>query len=148
MNINAPSYMTPFEFGTPRIINVPNPAIGAEWTQTVPLGAAWLLIGIRSRLTNAALGGSRVYQVQVNDGTTTMIVSKPEVVTIGGEDRNFTFLQASGGALALAEISSTLMQRLWLRTGWILSSITANLAVGDQHQTIRLMVWEWLTQLA
>src|SRR6266851_3396315 len=58
--------------GAPLSISVSTPAAGADWSQTVPTGARWVVTALAAQLVTAVAAGTRAPRLIVDDGTTTL----------------------------------------------------------------------------
>lgn len=131
--------------GLIRSISGTDPAPGAEISETVPTGARWRLLGIRSGMVADANVATRVAQLVMTDGATTIMLVPPSASQTAGQTRTYN---ATGApiypAVSASQLGWTLPPYMLLPAGAIISTVTLNLQVGDNWTTPQLLVEEWL----
>ncbi len=124
---------------------VSNPAAGAEFVQTVPTGARWLLHAARGSLLTSGTVGNRQPQLRFTDGTNTLAQTASPLTQAAGLPQLY-FWEPSIPTLGVAVSSVNVAHfpfPIPLLAGWQISSASGVLA-GDQWSSIFLDVEEWL----
>ncbi len=147
MKINAPSYITPFELGVPERIPINNPGAGAEWTITIGLGQVLLVTAIGYRLAADANVATRESTITLSIGGTARIQGIPFTTQGAGLTRDYFYTWSPHSQNAFLTLPGTIPNLMYLKPGWILTSSTTGIQVGDLYTNIYLMVHRWLTQL-
>jgi hypothetical protein len=132
--------------GLTRSVTVANPAAGADWSVTVPAGVQWVLQRVRAVLTTAAGGGNRTPDLQILDAAANLVLEAPGGANqAGGLTESWVW---STGATTTTTAGSTNMVNLptnvRLLPNWVVRTVTANLAAGDQWSSIVLSVVEFV----
>jgi hypothetical protein len=132
--------------GIRSVFSVGSPAAGADWTQTVPAGARWLLHGIRAQLLSSATAGNRTPALQIDDGTNAGVNISPGVVQAASLTNTWSWTAGypTIGTLVGTQNQITMPFPVPLLAGWRIRVITANLSGTDQWSAIFLDVEEWL----
>lgn len=133
--------------GEKRVIQVGQPAAGAEWSVTVPGGRQWFIIGGLAILTTSAVVANRRPGFQASDGTTTYLQAVGLVQVAASQFARLGYgphLTASVQGAADA-VENIVTPYGWLPPGSVLQSLTLNLSAGDQYSAVALFVEEcWL----
>lgn len=131
--------------GRMRVITVPNPAVGAEWSLTVPAGVNWFVLGITALFTTSAAVATREPAFVFTDGAA-HIVGLTSAFTITASV-SFT-LVANVGVIPFSQ--STIFGNpqvpfdLRLLAGWTVGSNTNLIDVADQWSAIVVTVEEFI----
>lgn len=130
--------------GVRRVVQVPEPAAGADWTVTVPGGMQWyILSGTATLTTSATVDNRQPVITETVDGVT--IWPGLQSLSFGASttkvipvllDGGFVSGAATEGDIFLAAPSNL------LPPGTVIASDTALLQVGDQWSAISLWVEE------
>jgi len=132
--------------GLVRTIQGATPAPGAEFTETVPTGARWQLLGLQASLTTSATVANRRPSVvwSVNGAQ----VGRSVQVTDVAASSSGVFNWAAGMTLSAAIFAGVnvvgLPLDLQLLAADFFASTTTNLQAGDQWTLTRYVVREWL----
>lgn len=121
------------------------PAPGAEFTQTVPAGVIWELLSVQCSFTSSAIVAARVPSLRVRDsdglvtGRWSIGSSQAASLTIAmgwfaGLGANVT---NNGFASVLPNPPFACLP------GWVISTSTTLIDVGDQYSIINMLVREW-----
>jgi len=110
-----------------------NPAAGAEWSITVPLGEMWEILAIRFSLVTAATVGNRVVHIiaQVAGQTAYELISN--TTQIISQNKTYTAMAGftANSSADDNDIIIPMSTGIFIPQGDILSSQTTNLAAGD-----------------
>lgn len=128
-----------------KVIPVPSPAAGAEWTITVPAGVAWELVTILTRFVTSAVVANRLINLDVNDPDGNRIHRFGTAANVPASQTAVAPFEAGSGAFGTVTGQSNPLPSpyLVLPAGYILRSNTALLDVGDQYNATFLTVREW-----
>lgn len=131
--------------GTLRSIAVADPAAGAEWSETVPTNARWVLYSVRATLTTDATVANRVPTVVIDDGANELARVASTAVQAASLVRPYSFGafgvgidQGASGVTVPAPFP------LPLQGGWRVRSLTGAIVAGDDWSVPRLLVEEWV----
>ena len=125
---------------------VAQPAAGADWTQTVPTGARWLLHGIYATLATSATAGTRNPLLLVDDGTNRLGAQDTALTQGVSLTNDWTWVPGTPttGLFATPVNVLDLPFPMPMFAGWRIRTVTAALSATDQWSAIRLLVEEWL----
>lgn len=126
-------------------LGVANPAAGANWSVTVPTNARWLVRGITFTLTTSATVATRTVEVNLTDGVNQLQVFP----AFNTQAASLGFRYNANSTTANVTTDTTQIQipiyaDLRMVAGWVLSTTTVNIQVGDQYSGIRLTLEEWI----
>jgi hypothetical protein len=116
-----------------RIVPVPAPGAGNDWSLTVPGGVTWRLQSLYISFVASAAVATRIPSLRLTDGTTTLFNLPPVIVVPASTGLQFTYLNGIGPYL-LTSLSTYAVQPfpdLNLKAGWVLRSITQAIDAGD-----------------
>jgi hypothetical protein len=132
--------------GLTRSVTVANPAAGADWSVTVPVGVQWVLQRVRAVLTTAAAGGNRTPDLQILDAAGNMVLEAPGGANQGGGNTESWTWSTGATTTATAGASNmvNLPTNIRLLPNWVVKVVTANLAAGDQWSSIVLSIVEFV----
>jgi hypothetical protein len=130
--------------GVPKLVPVPTPAAGADWSTTVPGQGSWLVQAFVATLTNAVAAANRFPAVSLTDGNSEYFRAPLSAAVIAS-----TVLNASGAIGFLpAAVNVTLgpsavgLPQIILPPGSVFRVVTTNLQAADQWSAIALYVFE------
>ncbi len=136
--------------GPGRLISfaIGNPALGADWTATVPTGARWRLHGGTATLVTGIGGLSRLPILTVDDGVN-KILGIPEIPSAAqGASATLVYELNIGDTrnlqVATTEFEGLMPADLVMLAGWRIRMVTGGITATDQWSAIRLLVEEWL----
>ena len=130
--------------GVRRVVNVPQPAAGSEWSVQVPAGVTWRVLGGQYSFGTSAVVGNRIITLQsvidvavvawtfynatipASNGITVIVLPGP----------NFSTGTALNGRTQL------FMPYMFLPAGAIIGSWSSGLDAGDQYSGIHLYIEE------
>ncbi len=130
-------------------VSLANPAAGADFAFSVPLGARWRWVSLAAVLTASATVGNRIVHGVVQDvGGNTVFNASQVTAQTAGQAITYSFAPGltsqninDGAALV------TLPGGLWLQGGAQIKSSTTGILAGDQWSAINAIVEEWLDAL-
>jgi hypothetical protein len=125
-----------------RVITVPNPAAGAEFTITPDDGGLWLVLGIVAQLVTSGVAGTRAVALRVDDQSATYMIAPAGTTQITGLTRLYSAFPGVGAAAANGSIIGIPWPShgLILRGGHRIRSVTEVIDVGDQWSAIAAQV--------
>ena len=129
-----------------QILNIANPAAGAEIILTVPAGQAFNVRSMRFRLVTSATAGTRTVTLLYDDGTNIYAQIDPVMDHAASLTTDYTFTldigykQASGNR----PVCNNSLPNLYLLAGHRLRTLTTNLAAGDQFSLVYLQLQRYL----
>ena len=141
------SHPTPPEFGIPEALTIAGPAVGAEWTQTVPNNTLWLVTAVGFTLLADANVATRESNIILDIGGVDRRIGIPANTQAAGQSRQYLFTWSPHGANPFVNIPGMIPHRLYLQPGWILESVTTGIQVGDQYSSIFILVQRWLPNI-
>jgi hypothetical protein len=131
--------------GWSRIMQIGNPAAGADWIATVPAGARWRVQAISETFTASAAVASRQAGLFLDDGanvywanTAPTAITASQIVTISA-----TGSSAPQGAAPFQQ-TIVIPPGLFIPAGHRFKSTTVNIQAGDQYSAINILVEEWI----
>lgn len=136
---------TPQGFGHPRVIPIAQPAVGAEFTHTVPTGAVYEWVGLYAELDSNATSTSRRLQLVLNDGTNDYWFSASQSFSNANSTHTQAFYnsgQIIGGVINIAPHQIAMPSKLFLPEGHIVKSVTTGIQSGDQIKNVFWTVLE------
>ena len=123
-----------------------------EFSLTVPTNQLWKVHGIILSFTAAAGGAARTPAIQISNATPTVFKRYWDTSTVAGgasavlhvQENGFT--AAANTAAALGAVTTALLNmfQILLREGYIISTLTENLAVGDQYTASVVEIERWV----
>lgn len=125
---------------------VTTPALGADWSATVPTGARWLVHGVFASLTTSNSAGNRTPGLFFDDGTNIFAVVQSPVTQGASIGNSWTWVPGypSTGVLTNTTYHLPLPYPVPVLAGGRVRVSTTNLANNDQWSGIRMDVEEWL----
>lgn len=125
-----------------KVIAVPNPALGAEWSLAAAEGAMWRVLSVVFTLTTSAVVNNRSVRVVADDGTTEFFRTRagsPQAAGLVGV-HSMAEGFAAGGTVTTNQMLSWPARGVWLPRGHRLRSQTDLLDAGDQYSAIGVEV--------
>jgi len=131
--------------GQMRSIVVPNPAAGADWTQTVPAGTEWIIRSVTGILTNAVAVANRVATLEARDGAGVVLFQADINQTlVAGNVYNLSWFPGALVAAAANVDNGGMPQECRLPAGFVIRTVTAGLQAADQWSAIALLVEQFV----
>jgi hypothetical protein len=126
-------------------IVIPAPGAGVEVTQAVPAGEIWELLGASYRLTTSAVVANRRSSLRVRDPNGRLIdQDDAAAVQAAGVAVDYVYdLLAAPPVSAVVQSMPLPAPYMPLPPGFVISTITQLLDVGDAYSNITLMVRQW-----
>lgn len=127
-------------------VSVTTPGAGADWSQTVPTNARWLLHSARGTFTTSATVANRQPFLQ---GLTPLVSYESPTTLTQAASLTFTWLWAPG-IPTIGQIDQTVRQVQalffpgYFAGGQVIQTTTFNIQAADQWSVVRLLVEEWL----
>lgn len=116
---------------------VASPAVGADWTLTVPAGHLYRLLAVYATLVTAAVAATRVARLAFTDGVRTILDVPPFSTQITTLTRRYTWLPV-GQAYATGLGILSPIPEIDLQAGWTVGTITDAIDPGDQWSGVVL----------
>lgn len=121
------------------------PGAGVEVSKAVPAGVVWELLAASYRFTTSAVVANRRSALRVRDPNGLLIgqvdSAALQVASIAGD---YVYQQELGPpASVIVQAQQLPLQGVPLPAGFVVSTITSALDVGDAYSNIVLMVREW-----
>lgn len=128
-----------------KTIAVPAPAAGAEWSVAVPGQVVWELLAVNCVLTTSAVVANRNASVAVADNQGSRFGRFVNAaVVVAASASSSTWAAGIGVFSGTGTVTAPLPSPpLVVPAGGTVSSVTANLDVGDAYSSIVLEVREW-----
>lgn len=129
--------------GVPRLILVPNPAAGAEWTYTHS-GPSWILFrfGVATLATSAVVA-TRGVSLQVSHTGNTVGLFSAVATQAAGATAKYSFAPVSNTFIAGAFVLVPLPAHILVKDGMSFGSVTDQRDAGDQWSGIALYAEEF-----
>jgi hypothetical protein len=127
-----------------RVVQVPTPAVGTDWSVAAPGQGLWRLLAFRYVFTTDANVANRLPSLIVDDGTSALLQVSAPAVQAAGIAQSYSGFPGSGGA-ALAGAPWLVpcpSDGILLLPGFRLRSSTTAIQVGDQFSAIALYIEE------
>lgn len=123
-----------------RVVPVANPAPGAEWSVTVPAGAVWWPLAVRSVLTTSATVGTREPALVIAETRDVITIPVPSGIEASAIGIYEWVVDVSVPGPSTTQVAP--LPRIGLPAGWSVRSVTLGLDVADQWSDITLLVTE------
>lgn len=128
-----------------RVVKVPTPVVGADWSIRVPGNARWLIKSLQAQLLTSAAVANRVVHLTLQDPELNGVYNVP---VTGNQVAGSTWQYSAGVSTdpVTFDNASTLCipYETQLNPQWSIGSLTTGLDAGDQWSNIYLNVEEWL----
>ena len=133
--------------GKLQTVTVANPAVGADWTATVPNGEIWLLHSVRFTFLTSAIVQDRLVMLSITPVTTeTIRIFSPAFQTA---DAEYNFSIAEFGYAPAFNFDTYYMlpmpSNIIVGPGGTISSVTDTIDAGDAYTTIRISIEKFFT---
>lgn len=133
--------------GEKRVVPIPSPAAGADWSVTVPGGRQWRLAGGSFQLVTSATVASRYAPVLFSIDGIPFFIAANNVATTASSTSVFVLQPAyspdQGAQMGVYQPQD--IPRGWLLPGTTIASNSIGLQAGDQYSAIQLVVEEaWM----
>ncbi len=128
-----------------RVVPVPSPAAGAEWSVSVPGGVLWVVRAVKGRLTTSAVVANRRPDLKVSDGSIDLF----GIGALTNQAANFVddWSWVAGYASNVGGFSpgdeTNYFPEFPLYGGYIIRTVTRNIDAGDQWSAIVVTVDEY-----
>ena len=131
--------------GVSRVVKVPNPAAGADWTQAVPGGVMWKILSGQATLTTSAAVATRLPQIQLTSAGVNVGVYSAAGSVAASLTTVVSFTQKSGSSILLAGATSVPnpLPDYPLVQGDTFGSLTGAIQAADQWSAIAFVVAEY-----
>lgn len=142
--------LIPSTQGRIRIVTVANPAVGADWTTTMPVRVRWELIAVRGQYVADANVANRDPALRIDSGATIMYEAPVDRQINAGETRRLSWgagvgVISSGNGLVY---NGSIPVGLMLNNAMKILTVTNQIQIGDQWSGVVLVVREWIEPLA
>jgi hypothetical protein len=130
-----------------RVYPLASPGVGVDWAVTVPGGVRWNVQSLLATLTTSAVVANRLALLRISDGSTIHTRLPANAAVVASSTNYFSWVI---GGQEYAPASMVTYQTLpfpnyWLPSGWVISSSTVAIDVGDQWSGLVLYVLEQRT---
>ena len=127
--------------GIQQIVKVPQPAAGAEWTDTLPGGYFYRVLGGSAVYTTSAAVASRLLGTQLSDGASNVVsLWNATAMTAGlAVQVGYTPSGGAGGGNIQGPVVTLVLPAVWLPQNYIIRSTTLNKDVADQYSSV--VIW-------
>jgi hypothetical protein len=131
--------------GALRTIVGTDPAAGSEVSETIPTGARWRVIAIRTVLTTSAAPGNRTVRLRIDDGTNIFAIIEAGTVQAPSTTIGYTFATSGASQPTLTSQQLVALPNPCLMTfGYRFSTLTGGRDVADDYEAPIYLVEEWL----
>jgi len=128
-----------------RVITLPKPAAGADFSAKVPSPARWRVQCLQAQLLTDAVAVNRVPHLVITDGQGNSVYNFPSP---SNQVASTTAQYSAGTTVVSTQFDGAVVWVLpypmKLLQGWTIGSLTTALDPGDQWSNIVLHVKEWL----
>lgn len=133
-----------------RTVVVPNPAVGADWSQVVPGGVIWELLSLDVIFATSAVVATRVPALYVRDSDNRALyhLSMPASLAASGAAEWTLAVGLGVTTSTTAQAAPLPSPAIVLQPGSIVRVTTTALDAGDQWSNIFMTVREWSPQQA
>ena len=139
--------------GLGSIVTLANPAAGASWSTTVPVGQRWRMWGGSCDITTSATAGNRNPFLTYKNGNTYLWAGGQSNLALGSQPTYFIPPSATYKIVIyemVVELDDDYLystnylpipsKAIWLPAGTVVALTVQNLAVGDQISNVGLLV--------
>lgn len=130
-------------FASQRVITVPTPAAGIDFTTTVPGGRAWVVKAINFTLTTDATVANRGPLVRVSSEGRTVVQVAAEAAVAASSTAVITFGDGLGTESLLGTQTAPFIRDCLVLPGDIIASAVVAIVAGDTLTAINLWVAEF-----
>jgi len=133
--------------GVLQSLAIGNPAAGADWSQTVPTAARWLVRGGTATLVTAIAVATRQVAIVIDDGANTLMTIEAGVSQAASLTQIYSLLPGqTTSTLISTQLPIYLPPDLRLLAGWRIRTSTGAIQAADQWSAIRLLIEESLEE--
>lgn len=138
------AYM-PLTEGNILFVTVANPAAGAEWTYTIPVGILLCPIAVRCTLTASGVAASRYNRILFSDATpVALAATQIDLAVTAGLVVLIHYAQGLTPVNPAAHgLKTAGCPIIYLQAGFTISSLTLAIQVADQYSDIRITARTW-----
>lgn len=130
-------------FASQRVITVPTPAAGANFTTTVPGGRAWVVKAINFTLTTDATVANRGPLVRVSSEGRTVVEVAAEAAVTASSTAVITFGDGLGTESLLGTQTAPFIRDCLVLPGDTIASAVVAIQLGDTLTAVNLWVAEF-----
>jgi hypothetical protein len=133
--------------GRMRSIVGTTPGVGTEISETVPANLRWSLQAFRVRIVTSAVAANRKPSFIIDDGVNTLFQSDSNLVTVASSNGSATLCNVGylNGIITNAACMAPLPP-IMLGPGFRIRTTTSGIDVGDQYDSPKYLVQEWVSQ--
>jgi hypothetical protein len=128
-----------------RVVQIPNPAAGADWLATVPATARWRIACLQAQLVTSAVVANRVPHLVITDGQGHSVYNFPAP---SNQIASTTVQYSAGTTIVTTQFDNAsvlvMPYPVKLLQTWTIGTVTTAKDVGDQWSNIFLYIKEWL----
>lgn len=131
--------------GVSRVVKVPAPGAGNEWSITVPGGVQWKILSGRAQLVTSATVATRIPEIQLTSEGVDIGRYPCNVTVTAGVTSRVAFSQQLGTFTPVAGVVDGFIALPWfpLGPGDTISSLTTALQAGDVYDSINIRIAEY-----
>jgi hypothetical protein len=128
-----------------KVVQIPNPAAGAEFSIRAPGEGLWRIMSLAYTLTTDVNAANRAQSLVADDGTSVYFSTDSTVFHVASTARGYSAWEGAVGVTAISGdvILSFPTRGLVLPAGHTLRSLTTAIQVGDQYSGIAVQVEEF-----
>lgn len=131
--------------GATRSISVINPAPGADFSQTVPVGADWIVRAVTFQLVSSATVAARQASLAILDaGGNTVLRSAAVGTQAASLTQLYSFFNGATADIGVPVVNGGLPNEFHILGNWKIISNTANIQAADQLSAIFVCVEEFV----
>ena len=129
----------------------PCPAVGTDWTYTVPTNAQQLVTSCRGTLTTSATAANRIVALIADDGTPVEVAPVASQTQTASQAVTYTWchgcpVQFLAPLVGNLQSFSPLPSQLELMEGQRLRTVTTNIQAGDQWSAVVCKMQHWVAE--
>lgn len=130
--------------GVRRVVQVPNPAAGADWSVTVPAGVQWRVLSGVSTLTTSAIAATRHPTIDVTVDDVLVYIGPFSASIVANAAAQFSIYVDVASPIVASGTSDPFMIMPFdiIPQGGVIASHTNSLEAGDQWSATSLWVEE------
>jgi hypothetical protein len=124
-----------------RVVSVPAPAAGADWSLVVPAGSVYELVSVYASLSTSATVANRGARLQLTAGGVVYLDLAPQAVQAASLTTRYAWAQGMASYSADNGVVTGL-PKLYLEPGWSIGTQTDLIDGADQWSAVSLLVLE------
>lgn len=129
--------------GVLQSLAIANPAAGADWSQSVPTAARWLVRGGAATLVTSVAVATRQVALVIDDGVNTLFTIEAGTTQLASLTQVYSLLPGQTTATLIStQLPIYIPPDLRLFAGWRIRTSTGAIQVTDQWSAIRLLIEE------